>query len=267
MQDHDSGKDALYSNLVSTSNRFTAKRVLIGGMPFASGELSRILGKYGFIVESVELISGIEDRILNSSVGIVVINLSDAEPRGLGIVRWLATWERPPYLLVRCDTEDELDRIIAMDMGADDSVSSRCSVQELCARVRSLERRRIMPNQNSFDQVNITSRSQVVRQYKFAEWTLDVFLRSLITPTGKNVIITDLEYRILTNMLSDSDAENYRSILRINGENKNEVGGKRSLDVGVSRLRKKLNQYDGRDIIGTVYGKGYRITHPVEFIY
>ena len=171
-----------------------------------------------------------------------------------------------PLILILCDSDDEIDRIVALELGADDCVAKSCSPREISARVRALIRRRA---EVKFDYANhseeIEKKDSVV-VVKFGGWTLDQVARRLSSPSGAIVALTAVEYNILTDLIAHPGIARNRLDLRGMIHNKNkEPFDIRSMDVLVSRLRKKLSEHDPKTLIETVRGFGYRFTEDVAY--
>jgi len=152
---------------------------------------------------------------------------------------------------------DETDRIVGLEMGADDYVPKPFSPRELLARVKSVLRRaRSLPE---------NLKAEEASAYRFAGWTLDVATRNLVAPDRIVVALSGAEFRLLRIFLDHPNRVLTRDQL-IDFMLSREAGPfDRAIDVQVSRLRHRLRE-DAREpaIIKTVRNQGYVFAAHVE---
>lgn len=160
-------------------------------------------------------------------------------------------------ILAQADTDDEIDRVLALELGADDCVPLSCGSREIKARVRALLRRRSKDIKRFIEPAskngNVTG-----LELSHGGWTINKDRRQLYSPTGNSISVTNVEYGVLVSLFSDPGSIRDRSSLR-NIDVDAEEFDLRSLDVSISRLRKKMARHGGQDIIETVRGRGYRL--------
>lgn len=224
------------------------------------GEIRNLLRDYleknGFRATAVS--DGQETRraLERSRFDLVVLDLMLPRESGLEICRELRASSDIPVIMLTA-LGDEVDRVVGLEVGADDYVAKPFSPRELVGRIRAVLRRTLLA-QRVADQSS-------VRAYRFAGWTLDTATRSLHGADGESVALGGAEFRLLATLLAQAPALVTRVQLmeRLRGRSLDPFD--RSIDVRVSRLRQTLGD-DARAprIIRTVYGEGYVIGVPVE---
>ena len=193
---------------------------------------------------------------MNGHFQLVVLDLMMPGEDGLELTRWLRAESRVPIIMLTAMAE-ETDRIIGLELGADDYVTKPFNPRELLARIRAVLRR---TGENA-DQGPASS----ARIYEFSGWTLETARRRLLDPTGTEVAITGGEYELLVALLDRPNRVLTRDMLLDLLRGRQAGPFDRAIDVAVSRLRRKLED-DGRNaqLIKTVRGGGYVLSTPVE---
>lgn len=218
--------------------------------------LSVYLQKNGLRVTAVGDGKAMERALLASGVDLIVLDLMLPGDDGLTLCRKLRAKSDIPILMLTARGE-ETDRIVGLEMGADDYLPKPFSARELLARIKVILRRaRSLPRNLQPDEV---------RQVRFAGWTLDTAHRHLVSPTGVVVTLSGAEYRLLRVFLSHPNRVLNRDQLVDLTQGREADPLDRSIDVQVSRLRQRLGD-DPRDpaLIKTVRGIGYVLSAPVE---
>ena len=191
-----------------------------------------------------------------AQVDLVVLDLMLPGDDGLTLCRKLrATSELPVIMLTA--RGDETDRIVGLEMGADDYMPKPFSARELLARIKAvLKRARSLPP---------NLRPDDSRQLSFAGWTLDTVQRHLVSPEGVVASLSGAEYRLLRIFLSHPNRVLNRDQLVDLTQGREADPLDRSIDVQVSRLRHRLGD-DPKDprLIKTVRGEGYVLAVPVN---
>lgn len=152
---------------------------------------------------------------------------------------------------------EETDRIVGLEMGADDYLAKPFSPRELLARIKSVLRRtRSLPR---------NLRADDARGIAFASWRLDTVARHLVSPEGVVTSLSGNEYQLLRIFLSHPNHVLTRDQLMLLSKGHDADPLDRSIDIQVSRLRHRLGD-DPADpqIIKTVRGEGYVLAVPVE---
>jgi two-component system, OmpR family, response regulator len=196
-------------------------------------------------------------RVLGRArVDLIVLDIMLPGDDGLTLCRELRSSSQVPIIMLTARSED-VDRILGLELGADDYVPKPFKPRELLARITAVLRRT----------------SHVVREplpsdvpgYRFAGWRLDTTARSLTHEDGTEVSLSGAEFRLLAVLLAHAGQVLSRQQLMDLLRGRDFDPFDRSIDQRVSRLRQILRD-DARSpsIIKTVYGEGYVIGVPVE---
>lgn len=193
---------------------------------------------------------------LNGHYQLVVLDLMLPGESGLDLARWFRAETNVPIIMLTAMT-DEADRIVGLELGADDYVTKPFNPRELLARIRAVLRR----TSEAEDRVT----EQAAKLYKFSGWVLETTRRRLLDPNGVEVSITGGEYDLLLALLDRPNRVLTRDMLLDLLRGRQAGPFDRAIDVAVSRLRRKLED-DGRNaqLIKTVRGGGYVLSTPVE---
>jgi two-component system OmpR family response regulator len=221
-------------------------------------EIRKLLGEYlqrsGFRVSLAT--DGREMRrvLENSRPDIVVLDLMLPGDSGLTLCRDLRADSNLPVIMLTARAE-EVDRIVGLEMGADDYLAKPFSPRELLARINSILRRArgLAPVRGD------------AQRLRFAGWTLELAARQLVAPDGVVVALSGAEYRLLTVFLEHPNRVLDRNQLMDLTLGRDGTPFDRSIDVQVSRLRMRLRE-DAREprIIKTVRSEGYVLAAAVE---
>ena len=220
------------------------------------GLLTQFLEKHGFRVTAVPDGRTLRRVLATQRVDLVVLDLMLPGEDGLTICRRLSTEAQVPIVMLT-GKSDEVDRIIGLEIGADDYVAKPFNPRELLARVRNVIRRwELAPRKPA---PNDASR------YKFACWTLDTAARELVDAEGTRQELTGAEYRLLLAFVTHPNRVLSRhQLIELTSTRSSELFD-RSIDVRVSRLRQLLRDQPSKPrIIKTVYGDGYVMGTTVE---
>lgn len=187
---------------------------------------------------------------------LVVLDLMMPGESGLEIARWLRAETNVPIIMLTAMAE-ETDRIIGLELGADDYVTKPFNPRELLARIRAVLRRT--------SEAQERTQENSAKIYHFSGWMLETARRRLLDPSGVEVAITGGEYDLLLALLDRPNRVLTRDMLLDLLRGRQAGPFDRAIDVAVSRLRRKLED-DGRNaqLIKTVRGGGYVLSTPVE---
>ena len=215
-----------------------------------------LLNREGF--EAVGCRSASEFDQLNQRrrVDLAVLDVMLPGEDGFSLCRRLRTAGDIPVLMVTAKGDD-VDRIVGLEIGADDYLPKPFNPRELVARVRAILRRT-----RGQHRVNAPVAND---RYGFGGWTLDVGARAVSTPQGIAVDLTAGEFDLLHCFVTHPQRVLNRDQLLDWTRGRNAAPFDRAIDVQLSRLRRKLAQTPGGDmIIKTVRGGGYQFTLPVD---
>lgn len=187
---------------------------------------------------------------------LVVLDLMLPGENGLEIARWMRTQTDVPIIMLTAMGE-ETDRIVGLELGADDYVAKPFNPRELLARIRAVLRRAGEPAPRR--------ESAGAAALSFSGWTLEPARRRLLNPEGIEVALTGGEYDLLLALVERANRVLTRDMLLDLLRGRQAGPFDRAIDVAISRLRRKLED-DGRhaQLIKTVRGGGYVLATSVE---
>lgn len=190
-------------------------------------------------------------------VDLIVLDVRLEREDGFDLVRTLRTRSETPIIVVTGHRRDETDRIVGLELGADDYLTKPFGLGELLARIRAVLRRIEMAIQDR-------PQTRAQRVYRFAGWRLHTRDRSLVSDEGKATTLTSGEMRLLLTFLQAPQQILSREQLQ-NATDQPEEVFDRSVDVQVLRLRRKLEADPSSPrIITTSRGVGYMLAVPVQ---
>jgi two-component system OmpR family response regulator len=189
-------------------------------------------------------------------VDLVILDLMLPGEDGLTLARSLRE-ESGVGIIILTGRGETVDRIIGLEMGADDYLPKPFHLRELLARAKSVLRR---ASTRAADRQAAT-RSRV----RFAGWSLDLASRELLSPAGEEVRLTTGEFDLLTAFVNNANKVLTRDQLLDIARNREAGPFDRTIDVQVGRLRRKLEDDPQKPtMIKTVRGSGYIFTPAVE---
>jgi two-component system OmpR family response regulator len=200
-------------------------------------------------------------RILSdSAVDLVVLDLRLAGEDGMSLARRLRSESAIPVIILS-GVRDEADRVMGLELGADDYLTKPFSPRELLARIRTVLRR--TKGAASLDQGH-----RAIRAYRFASFELNLRTRRLAKQSGERIELTNGEFNLLAALLRTPQRILTRDQLLVASHvHDNEVYD-RSIDVQVLRLRRKIEVDPSQpQFIVTERGVGYSFASPVEILY
>jgi two-component system OmpR family response regulator len=223
------------------------------------GLLAEYLEKNGFKVSGAADGRQMRAALAAGPVDLIVLDLMLPGEDGLVLCRDLrARGSEPIPILMLTARGDETDRIVGLEMGADDYLAKPFAARELLARIRTVLRRtRMLPP-------NLRS-TESARWLVFGDWRLDTTLRHLLDATGTMVALSGAEYRLLRVFLDHPQRVLSRDQLLNLTQGREAELFDRSIDLLVSRLRQRLG--DGArepHYIKTVRNEGYVLSATVE---
>lgn len=213
--------------------------------------ISAYLGGYGYIMRVAG--DGRQmDRIIENTIpDLIILDVMLPGEDGLAICKRLSHTKGPPVIMASA-AGDETDRVLGLELGADDYLSKPFSPRELLARVKAVLRRReeTGPHQSGW-----------TGRFHFRGFTYDPIVRRLAAPNGTVIVLTAGESALLGLLLAGAGEIVTRDTLALaHGELIDPATShSRSSDLHVSRLRKKLEAHGGGDLIETQRGMGYAI--------
>ncbi|GGF59172.1 DNA-binding response regulator [Azorhizobium oxalatiphilum] len=220
-------------------------------------EIRKLLARYlvtqGFRTTTAASGREMEECLTSNKFDLVVLDLMLPDASGLDLCRSLRARSRVPIILLTALKED-VDRIIGLEIGADDYLGKPFNPRELVARIRAVLRR-------------ATDREELAapgNSYKFATFTADQGTRRVTTEAGEEVPLTSAEFDLLMAFLERPGRILSRDQLLDITQGREAGPFDRSIDVLVSRVRRKLGDAGSFQILKTQRNGGYQLSVRVE---
>jgi two-component system, OmpR family, response regulator len=199
-----------------------------------------------------EMVRAMTDR----RVDLLILDVMLPGEDGLSLCRKVRSESQTPIIMLTARSED-VDRIMGLEMGADDYLGKPFNPRELLARINAVLRRQVA--------AKIASATDGASVLAFAGWRIDLRLRELRNPDGARVAMTSAEFDLLQTFCERPGRVLSRDSLLDLTQGRNAGSFERSIDVLVSRIRRKI-ETDPQDatMIKTVRSGGYMFTPAVE---
>lgn len=235
----------------------TPRVLIVDDDPLIRELLHAYLSQEGYEVHCAATAELAETFLASQTVDLVMLDIRLPGKDGLTLTRELRVRSEVGIILIT-GRNDEIDRIVGLECGADDYVIKPLNPRELVSRAKNLIRR----VRHAQIPAPVAAVSRPVKQ--FAEWALDTDRRRLIDPTGSETLLTHGEYQLLSVFLRNSGHTLSRDQLMDQIRNREWVPNDRSIDVLVGRLRRKLHDDPAEpQLIITIHGAGYLFTASV----
>jgi two-component system OmpR family response regulator len=217
--------------------------------------VSRALTKEGFRVSTAADGRTMRKTLADSRIDLILLDLMMPGEDGLSLCRSLRAQSDIPVIMLTAKGE-EIDRVVGLEMGADDYLPKPFGSRELIARIRAVLRRGHRHDQ---------PKAEKPVHYHFDRWRLDIAARELLRDDGVTVPLSTGEYDLLMAFVERPQRVLNRDQLLDLARGRAASTFDRSIDTQVSRLRKKIER-DPADpkIIKTVWGGGYSFTAAVS---
>jgi len=220
--------------------------------------VAEYLGKNDLQVTTVATGAEMAQALAERAIDLVVLDLRLASEDGMQLARRLREESEVPIIIVT-GKQDEADRVMGLELGADDYITKPFSERELLARIRAVLRRHRIAREL------LPSKTDRRRAYRFLGWELNLGRRRLISPDGSSVELTLGEFNLLQAFCAAPQRvlsrEQLLDLSRLNGA---EVYD-RSVDVQILRLRRKIEPDPARpQYIRTERGAGYVFSVAVQ---
>jgi DNA-binding response OmpR family regulator len=221
--------------------------------------VSDYLGQNELRVSAVADGSAMQTVLGEQIVDLVVLDLKLRGEDGMSLARRLRDESEIPIVMLTGRGE-EADRVMGLELGADDYLTKPFSPRELLARIRTILRRRRAEVRQG--------KPEGIRAYRFDGWELNLNSRRLRAPDGRGVALSNGEFSLLVVLLGAPDRILSRDQLLDLSRLHNDEVYNRSVDVQIMRLRRKIENDPAQPrYIRTERGAGYLFGVPVETIY
>jgi len=217
--------------------------------------LARFLAKHGFRTSVAESAAAARKVLSAADVDLVVLDIMMPGEDGLSLTRFLRESTDIPVILLTAMGE-ETDRIVGLEIGADDYLAKPFNPRELLARIKAVLRRSQAPSGRQ---------KRAKGRLAFDRWVLDLSRRELIDDKGVSVPLSSGEFRLLTVLVERPGMVLTRDQLLDLTRGRSAQPFDRSIDNQISRLRKKIER-DPRspELIKTAWGDGYSFAGEVK---
>ena len=218
--------------------------------------LARYLERHDVRVTLADSSAAARRALRAAAVDLVVLDIMMPGEDGLALCRHLRETTGTPVILLTAMAE-ETDRIVGLEIGADDYVTKPFNPRELLARIKAVIRRtRSLPSD---------CEPRLVQTYRFDRWSLDMAGRELVDESGVVTPLSTGEFRLLAALLERPGMVLTRDQILDLTQSRRAAPFDRAVDNQVSRLRRKLERDPTRPkLIVTVWGSGYRFAGKVE---
>lgn len=250
------------ADMIQTSDHMApdTRLLIVDDDPGIRELTAAFLCSHGYTVDTAADGVGMRAALARASYALVVLDVMMPGEDGLTILRSMDRATSPAVIIHSVIGED-IDRIVGLEMGADDYLAKPANPRELLARIRSVLRR----NQGAPSPMR---EALPLRPFKrFAGWRLDPVGRQLFDPEGVVINLSDGEFRLLMTLVDHPRRVLTRDFLLDHSRGPNSEHFDRAIDVQISRLRRKLSRDDAPgadDFIRTVRNEGYMLMADVE---
>ncbi|WP_227816219.1 response regulator transcription factor [Nitrogeniibacter aestuarii] len=231
-----------------------ARILIVEDEPDIARLIAQSLDGYGFVTELAPNGRRGLDQAKRQAPDLAIVDLGLPDMDGMEVIRQLQQ-QTPCAVLILTGRNDVMDRVLGLELGADDYLAKPFEPRELVARVRSILRRYLRTSASESGSTPGIAR--------FADWQFDIGRHMLVAPDGHEVSVSATEASMLQALLKNPNRILSRE--QLIGERDIDPYD-RSVDVRVSRLRRKLeDDPQNPRLIKTVYGAGYLFTATVEW--
>ena len=197
----------------------------------------------------------LRQTLRDEDVDLIVLDLNLPDGDGLSLCRELRADGSDVQIIMVTARGSAIDRVLGLELGADDYLTKPFEPRELLVRIRNLLRR---------GRGEAAPRRAQMRYARFGPWRLDLQQRRLVDPDDRLVMLSSAEFRLVSRFIEEPNAVLTRETLL--PERRATAAFDRSIDLQVSRLRQKLATVPGGDeLILTVRGEGYVLACDVAF--
>jgi len=230
--------------------------LVVDDEPDLTDMLQAYMSKQGFRVICNSSATQARETIGSEAIDIMILDINMPGESGLDLLRSLQPDYKFPIILLTANT-DIIDRVVGLELGADDYLGKPFDLRELLARVRSVLRRteRVDDKQNDASQVNRDDQSN---QVKFGACTLDLNERRLYNALNEELPLTAMEFDLLNFFAENPNRVLTRDRLLELSHYRGRDPFDRSIDIRITRLRRKIEKDPSHpQVIKTVRGVGY----------
>lgn len=226
--------------------------------------LSQFLHQFNFDILTAH--DGVEmfQHLQNNKVDLIILDMMLPGEDGISLCRRLQSGSYDIPILMLSAAGSETDRIVGLEVGADDYLAKPFNPRELLARIKAVLRRHSHHHVEATPQQPQKKKSKRIR---FNNWLLDFSTRQLFSPSQVEIVLSSGEFDLLVAFLENAQQVLSRDQLLDYTKNRDAGPYDRSIDMQVSRLRQKIEDDPKTPIlIKTVRGGGYLFTAKIEYV-
>lgn len=212
------------------------------------------LTQHGYLVDTAADATTMRAAMADVRYDLIVLDVMMPGEDGLSVLRSLDRQSGPAVIMLSV-IGTEVDKIVGLEMGADDYIAKPANPRELLARIRSVLRRA--------GGGEIAAATPARQFHRFAGWRLDAVGRQLFDPEDVVINLSDGEFRLLLALIEHPRRVLSRDQLLDLSRGVNAEHFDRAIDVQMSRLRKKLSRPGAEELIRTIRNEGYLFTADV----
>lgn len=210
--------------------------------------LSEYLGKKGFRVTTAENAEALRAALDSEAPDLILLDVNMPGEDGLSVLRSLRVGEAPPVIMLTAAGE-VVDRIVGLEMGADDYLGKPVDLRELTARIKAVLRRRAVS-----EAVPFSDRTR----FRFGKAWLDIDAARLTDEDGNEIPLTSMEFNLLKLFARNQGRVLNRDQILEGAHDRSWDPFDRSIDIRISRIRKKIELNPQKpEVIRTIRGEGY----------
>ena len=220
------------------------------------------LGRYGLTIRTAENALAARAAVAAEVPALVILDLNMPGENGLSLARWLRDSHPQIGLLMLTTASESIDRIVGLELGADDYMPKPFEMRELLARVRAIIRRATVSASSAAQTVGTPAQPaktvDSANRVRVGACWLDLVERRLLDADGVDIQITAGEFDLLALFVRQPNRPLSRDQIMEQAHNKGWDVFDRSIDLRVMRLRRKIEQNpDKPEVLKTVRGAGY----------
>ena len=233
-----------------------ASLLVVDDEPELRALLAEYFGAQGFAVHTAESAEQARACVARGVPSVAVLDINMPGENGLSLARWLRERHPAMGLLMLTTAGDSVDRVVGLEVGADDYLPKPFELRELLARVRAVLRR--LSVAAGAASASAAAPTDTAQRVAFGACTLDLEQRRLLGPDGLDIAITSAEFDLLALFAQHPNRPLNRDQIMEQAHNRGWDVFDRSIDLRVMRLRRKIERNpDKPEVLKTVRGVGY----------
>jgi len=223
--------------------------------------ICKILERDGYRVTEAEDGIQLHQALAENTIDLLLLDLVLGKDDGLKIAQEIQNDSNMPIIIIS-GKNDVIDKVVGLEIGADDYITKPFHARELIARVGSVLRRYQRSNQKPPTRSKLLDRKIAT----FSGWRVDLIGGRLTSPEGRTVSLTTFEFQVLTIFIEHANQTLSRDQIMESASSREWFPNDRSLDVLIGKIRKKLNDKPRNpEYIRTIRNRGYIFIAEVNF--